>query len=250
MKASLDSGELLAQATGSGAVPRSPGARVWPWAVAALAMALLVAGGIYALVQRRAQPATSASAFSLENLQVTQLTSTGNASRPAISPDGKYVVYVEQDGGDSSLWVRQTASSSNVQIVRAEPGVSLWGGTVTPDGAFVDFIRWRQPQNPELWRVPFLGGTPKRVMDDVWTPISWSPDGQHLAFVRSFFARLDLARDGGRGWEPRTRAGGAAPAGFYRLAHHCRLPRTRTRMVSERTGPRRTGKPTARGWPR
>ena len=37
---------------------------------------------------------------------------------------------------------------------------------------------------PELWRVPFLGGTPRRLAENVWGPIGWSPDGRQMAFVR------------------------------------------------------------------
>jgi Tol biopolymer transport system component len=32
--------------------------------------------------------------------------------------------------------------------------------------------------------VPFLGGQPKLLIDDAWTPVDWSPDARHLAFVR------------------------------------------------------------------
>ena len=45
-----------------------------------------------------------------------RLTSTGKATHAAISPDGNYVVHVVNDSGKQSLWVRQVATSSNVQI--------------------------------------------------------------------------------------------------------------------------------------
>jgi Tol biopolymer transport system component len=115
--------------------------------------------------------------------QISQLTTTGNASRPAISFDGKFVAYVQQDGDDYSLWIRQTATPSNVQIVKAEPGQRIWGVTVSPDGGFVDFVR--QGTGPrELWRVPFLGGTPRRILSGVDSIIAWSPDGSRFAFIR------------------------------------------------------------------
>ena len=75
-----------------------------------------------------------------------------------------------------------------VQIVPPEPGVVLQGLTVTPDGNFVDYIR-RDRGNSELWRVSFLGGTPKKLLVDVRTPIGWSPDGRRLAFVREDLQR-------------------------------------------------------------
>jgi serine/threonine protein kinase/Tol biopolymer transport system component len=160
--------------------------------LAALAgvLALVLAGGIYAILHRRAQPAPSTSAGSgpsFADLQITQLTTSGNALRPAISPDGKYVAYVQQDGDNTSLWIRQTTTGSNVQIVPTAPGIRLLGATVTPDGNFVDFVRSQQRQFT-LWRVPFLGGTPRPLIDDVWSPVGWAPDGQHMAFVRANLA--------------------------------------------------------------
>ena len=82
-----------------------------------------------------------------------------------------------------SVWIRQIATSSNVRLVAPEPGVTILGLTLTPDGNYVDYIRG--PGRSALWRVPSFGGTPKHLLDDVWTPIGWSPDGRQMAFVRS-----------------------------------------------------------------
>src|SRR5262245_19639232 len=159
--------------------------------VAAVGAALVIAvgGAFYALWSSRsqpesAQPTTSAPPSVLDELQVVQLTTSGNAQRPATSPDGKYVAYVQQDGNDFSLWIRQTATPSNVRIVQPEPGVRLLGATVTPDGSFVDFVRGQGGRN-SLWRVPFLGGIPKKLIDEVSSAPGWSPNGDHMAFVRS-----------------------------------------------------------------
>ena len=68
-----------------------------------------------------------------------------------------------------------------MQIV--EPAPNAWSGgvTVTPDGNFVDFVRFQVGDTgPVLWRVPFLGGQPRRLIDRVWSPVGWSPDGRHL----------------------------------------------------------------------
>ena len=55
-----------------------------------------------------------------------------------------------------------------------------------PDGSFVDFTRGKAGA-PTLWRVPFLGGSAKRLIDNVNSPIGWSPDGRRFAFVRAGF---------------------------------------------------------------
>ena len=149
--------------------------------VAALAVVTLaVTAGIYLLTHRQ----TTAPA-SVDALRVVQLTTSGNAERPAISPDGKFVAYVQHDGNEYSLWIRQTGTASNVQIVQPEPNIALWGITVTPDSSFVDFIREQPGQlGRPLWRVPFLGGGPKRLVENIESAVGWSPDNRHLAFVR------------------------------------------------------------------
>ena len=85
-------------------------------------LALVLAGGIYAILNQRARPALVPGETAgplLADLQISQVTTSGKAQSPAISPDGKYVAYVQRDGNDTSLWIRQTSTTSNVQIVRA-----------------------------------------------------------------------------------------------------------------------------------
>ncbi len=122
----------------------------------------------------------------LQKAQISQVTATGNAWRPAMSPDGKFVVYVRRDGVTRSLRVRQLGTDRDVELVAAEAGLVLQAATVTPDGGFVDFIRGKAGALT-LWRVPFLGGSPRRVIEGVNSPIGWSPDGRQFAFVRSPF---------------------------------------------------------------
>ena len=69
--------------------------------------------------RRRVGAGIPAAAFSLQDAEIVRLTTSGNAGLPAISPDGRYVAYVQDDGDDESLWIRQTATPSNVQIVAA-----------------------------------------------------------------------------------------------------------------------------------
>jgi len=152
------------------------------FAAATMALALVIGLIIYSAVVRWLQLPDA----SFQNAQVVQLTTSGNAEQPAISPDGKYVAYTQRAGTDSSVWIRQTATASNMQIVPPVPNMMAGYATVTPDGTFVDFVRFQAGDvGPVLWRVPFLGGQPRRLIDQVWSPVGWSPDGRQLAFVRA-----------------------------------------------------------------
>ncbi len=229
LKASLDSGELPTATLASGSLSVSAGGagRHRGMAIAAgIGVLALAAGIVYVLATRRPQPAA---APSVQDLQITQLTTSGIASRPAISPDGKYVAYVQPSqvpgpGGSvvpaSSVWIRQVATSSNVQIVAPEPLARIDGLTVTPDGNYVDYVRFVSGAAPALWRVSFLGGTPKKLLDNVWTPIGWSPDGRQMAFVRSDVGRgvTELVLAEADGGNPRVLATRKNPAAFDSLS--------------------------------
>jgi serine/threonine protein kinase len=167
-------------------------------AYGAAAVALVMAAAIYVLVASR-----PTSELSLEDLEVTRLTTSGNAMSPAVSPDGRFVAYVRGDSSsNSSLWIRQVAGTGDLPLVSAEPGVLLECVTVTPDGNSVDYLRIKPGEGSALWRVPLLGGTPKRILDNVQSGIGWSPDGKSMAFVRRDFRGSDsliLADAEGRG---------------------------------------------------
>jgi eukaryotic-like serine/threonine-protein kinase len=180
-------------------------------AVAAVLLFSAVAGAVW-MTSRRSPRADNVTEIPLDRLQVTQLTSTGNASRPAISPDGKYVVYLqaENDAG-FSVWLRQTGATNSVKILPADATQPALAATIGPGSTFVDVQR-----ATSLWRVPFLGGTPKLILDRVTMPIGWSPDGTHMAFVRPGSKTLgsDLVIANSEGQDQRVLVSRTFPATF------------------------------------
>ena len=203
LKRDLESGTMAARKPGNQApVARGSGSNAAPArisnaqpatsarrgiaSVAAAVAVVLLAGVGYVLWSRQSAPVGADLRTLIQTAQVSQVTVTGNAWRPALSPDGKYVVYIRRAGADRSLRMRQLGTDRDVEIVAAEPGLNLHSATVTPDGSFIDFVRG-STTDTTLWRVPFLGGSPRRFLDDVDSPLGWSPDGRHLAFVRADF---------------------------------------------------------------
>lgn len=165
-----------------GAVPTVPGASRSRLATAgvALVMVLLVAGtvlGVYSLSRRRTPP--------FRNMSITKLTESGTAYSAAISPDGKYVLHVALEKGLQSLWLRHIPTGSNTQVV--PPIAEDYSGlTFSRDGNYIYFVRSdkKHPATRHLYQAPVLGGTPRLVISNVNSAISFSPDGTRFVFLR------------------------------------------------------------------
>jgi eukaryotic-like serine/threonine-protein kinase len=133
-------------------------------------------------------PSVSKSPWTFSNMQIRRLTSTGKSRQAAISPDGKYVVHVVEEVGKQSLWVRQVATTSDVQIIPASEGIYYQGLTFSRDGNFVYYvIAAANDLIGALYQVPVLGGGSRKLFSHVNSPVALSPDGQRLAFVRGTY---------------------------------------------------------------
>jgi serine/threonine protein kinase/Tol biopolymer transport system component len=118
-------------------------------------------------------------------MHIVRLTEGGNAEDVAISPNGDYVAYVLREGEKRSLRVRQVLTGSEIQIL--PPAVmELRSLTFSPDGNYVFFLRTPEENFSVdyLYQMPVLGGTARKLIRDIDTPISFSPDGKQFAFVR------------------------------------------------------------------
>jgi serine/threonine protein kinase/Tol biopolymer transport system component len=144
--------------------------------IVALLLAVLV-GAFWWLRFRRTLP--------FQHITIVKATSSGKAELAAISPDGKYVAFLVQDGGKFALWMRHIATNSNTQII--PPGDEPYRYiNFSPDGNYVFFAR-QEPQDPSvrlLYSVPVLGGSAQQIVRDIDSNPAFSPDGKSFAFLR------------------------------------------------------------------
>ena len=125
---------------------------------------------------------SSARPIPFQNFSVNKVTETGKVKLVAISPDGKYILSVVSDKGQQSLWLRNVPTNSNTQVMPPEP-VQYLGVRFSPDGNYLYFVRGEPGQAlKNLYRAPVLGGTPQKLVTDVDTNITFSPDGRNLAY--------------------------------------------------------------------
>ncbi len=147
-------------------------------AAALIVLAIVAYAGYSLSSDRRAAP--------FETFTITQVTSNAKTIAAAISPDGKYLLSVLDDGGEQSLWLRHIETSSDVQVI-APAGAFYQNLLFSPDGAYFYFRRANDVArtNYNVLRAPVLGGTPQVVEHDVDSAISFSPDGRRIVFVRA-----------------------------------------------------------------
>jgi eukaryotic-like serine/threonine-protein kinase len=84
------------------------------------------------------------------------------------------------------LRVRQVNTASDVQIVPPAE-VRYSGLTFSRDGDFVFYVV-SDKNNPQtsLYQVPVLGSTPRKLISNVGSAVTFSPDGKRVAFIRQF----------------------------------------------------------------
>jgi serine/threonine protein kinase len=137
------------------------------------------------------------------SFQFSRITSTGNVQGAAISPDNRYISYSQFDKGKYSLWVRQLATSSNIQIRPPQPEF-IGDPIFSHDGNFIYYRMQNQSLNDAaLYKIPVLGGNAVKVISNVQGSVTFSPDGSQFAFNRLYqetgnFALVVASADGSK----------------------------------------------------
>jgi serine/threonine protein kinase/Tol biopolymer transport system component len=153
--------------------------------VAAVSIALALAAGGYGLYKFFGRRAAS-----FETMQLTRLSDTANAVDTAVSPKGDFVVFIKEEAGRQSLWLRQTSAASSVQIAPPDEGMRYVAPLFSRAGDAIYFLKVPQGSNrAALYRANMLGGDERKLAENVSTQdsrsnFSLSPDGRQVAFVR------------------------------------------------------------------
>jgi serine/threonine protein kinase/Tol biopolymer transport system component len=155
---------------------------------AVIALAILVAADtvIYRLIGKPTIP--------FQKVDITRLTNGRSIELSKISPDGKYIVYVDREKGYASLWLRQVATDS-VQEIVPPAKVEYTDLALSPDGSYAYFVRSSDKVSAlrALYRVPVLGGAHMKLIDDVYLHFTLSPDGNQIAFTRRYVGEEKIA---------------------------------------------------------
>ena len=115
-------------------------------------------------------------------LAMNRLTHTGTTVQTAISPDGKLSAHAELADGLQSVMLTSTANfSTRVVVPPAE--VSYVGISFSRDSTVLYLTR-RENGNAILYRMALPGNSLVKVLENVDSPITFSPEGNQFSFVR------------------------------------------------------------------
>lgn len=121
---------------------------------------------------------------SISSIKFERVTYNGKTKFAAGSPDGKFVAYIIDDENGQSIWLRNVATESDVQILPATADTQLHSVTFSHDGDYIYYVA-----GDTLYKLPILGGLPREVLRNFgvgsqFKPFAFSPDGSQLAFIR------------------------------------------------------------------
>jgi Tol biopolymer transport system component/DNA-binding winged helix-turn-helix (wHTH) protein len=123
------------------------------------------------------------------------------AAMPALSPDGKSIVFYQTDGGPmGDLWIVPSAGGQLRRLTfdDAEVDTPIW----TPDSRFILFSS-RRAGSRTLWRIPAEGGNPESVTSGAGEDSNpqISSDGQRLIYsnTRNRFSLMLMDASTGSG---------------------------------------------------
>jgi len=178
---------LTASGSGSG----SSALAVAPPARRRISPAMLIVGGVVVaglivtgvlLARRGGESGMRAAAPSIK---ISTISNRGRVNGTALSPDGRYLAYSQIMGPQRTLWVRQVATGSDVQVLPHQKATPI-DLIFTPDGNYL-YYRSIDPDREgytAVFEIPTLGGTPHKRAYDVDSRISFSPDGEQVCFRR------------------------------------------------------------------
>lgn len=140
--------------------------------------------------RRLFHPQTQPTASSY-NMKITRLTSGGKYNKAAISgeisisPDGNYVVFRTAEAGKHDLWLKDLSTNQTRHLNPPVKTGEVIGTTFSPDGESI-FCVTNDENDPlgALYQLPVAGGAPRKLLQHIHSPVTLSPDGKQLAFVR------------------------------------------------------------------
>ena len=159
-----------AAAEASPATPRSRAGLLWPGIAGALAV-VLVFLAVTGRLGPRDETAGSERASVVAMASLTDL--PGRQYAPSLSPDGRQLLYVAEEGGDLDVFLQRVGGEKAINLT-ADYSDDDFQPAFSPDGDRIAFCSRREGAG--IFVMGATGEAPRRVSDEGFDP-AWSPDG-------------------------------------------------------------------------
>ncbi len=153
------------------------------WAAGIVASGLLVLGifvGLY--VGHRSVPAPQARPFRL-----TATPEDDPVNGAAISPDGKYLAYADNNG----FYLRQVDTGETHPIPLPRDFAARPGSWYPDSNHMVVAVPGKETERPGLYEISVFGGSPRLLFAQGWQP-AVSPDGSEIVFITGSYLNEQL----------------------------------------------------------
>ncbi|HET6266797.1 MAG TPA: protein kinase [Acidobacteriota bacterium] len=155
-------------------------------------IALLVVGAVFAAYRFLRAPRIVQTGPA-KITKISQWSKTINSA--VISPDGRAIAFSSYVGGTEQVFVMLSSGSEPLQLTSDEGGKYVV--SFSNDSKEIYFARAAGVD--EIWAVPALGGSPRRLVTAVY--LAPSSDGEHLYYLKSDNNNIYSSTTTGRGEE-------------------------------------------------
>lgn len=154
-------------------------------AVAGLCILFLVTGSLSTWYFIRRE---SFADSQIQKSRVETLVSDMDVKNAVISPNGKYLAPVKEKDAGQSLNLRQIENGNTIEIVPKING-NFIGAAFSPDSEQIYYSVYENSEPNKfsvgtLYKLPIPGGASQKILSDIDSPPSLSPDKNRIAFMR------------------------------------------------------------------
>ncbi len=158
------------------------------WTVAAAISVLLVGAAIFA-GWRYWRGANQFLTVSMPGVVFQPFASDADSYAPSISPDGESVVFARVENNQEILWRKSVSGGQLTQLLPAAPlkEGKIFSTRFSPDGQWIYYRKNVEREGFRIiYRIPAGGGAAQKILQNVDTDFSISPDGTQIAFMRDW----------------------------------------------------------------
>ncbi len=117
-------------------------------------------------------------------IKIRSLTTAGNVTNAALSPDGQFFAFVQNNDGQQSLWLRRVDNAAATNLL--PESADIYAGLVfSPDGGQIYYTVFDRHGRGTLKRVKMFDSVPQEVIKNIDSTAAFAPDGKTFAFIRA-----------------------------------------------------------------